>query len=99
MLTGAVQPTPLFVFDQYQTSVDVPPTTSSGPSPFTSPTPSAVIAFAGVYAGSALMITPPVVPDPVRIRTVVPKAIATSRPACVVEKFPSFRPTIGDGAV
>ncbi len=87
------------MFDQYQTSVDVPTTMSSGPSPFTSPAPNVVIAFAGVYTGSALMITLPVVPNPVRIRIVVPKAIATSRPVWVVEKFPIFTPTIGEGAV
>src|SRR3972149_2185252 len=90
---AAVHETPLFWFDQYQTSVVVPTTTSSQPSPFTSPTPRTWIAFPGLYAGSGVKITVPVVPDPVRMRTVVPNAMTISRPVWVPEMFPNLTPT------
>src|SRR2546426_922575 len=59
---GFVLAAPLFWFDQYQMSEVVPTTTSSGPSPLTSPTPNVVIAFAGLYAGSAVSMTVPEFP-------------------------------------
>src|SRR5213083_1991615 len=49
--------------------------------------------------GNVLQITVPVAPNPVKMRTVVPNAIAISRPDCVLEKFPIFTPTIEEGAV
>ena len=82
---------------------------SSGPSPFTSPAPSALIGVpvelvelhprVEPAAGNVLQITVPVVPNPVKIRTVVPNAIAISRPDWVLEKFPIFTPTIAEIAV
>src|SRR3990172_10140453 len=89
---AAVHETPLFWFDQYQTSVVVPTTTSSQPSPFTSPTPRTWTAFAGLYAGRAAKITAPEDPNPVRMRAVVPKAITISSPAWLPEIFPNFTP-------
>ena len=94
-LIALVHDTPLFWFDQYQMSELVPTTTSSGPSPLTSPTPNAVIAFAGLYTGKAELMTVPELPKPVRIRTVVPNAMTISRPVWVVERLPNLTPTIG----
>src|SRR5712692_4824848 len=109
MLMALVQDVASCWFDQYQTLIVVPTTMSSGPSPFTSPAPSAVIGLAVEVAelhpwvdpapGNVLQITVPVVPNPVRMRTVVPNAIATSKPDCVLEKFPILTPTIEEVAV
>src|SRR2546427_10130276 len=93
-----------FWFDQYQTVSAVPTTMSSGPSPFTSPAPSALIGvpveLAELHprvepaAGNVLQITVPVVPNPVKIRTAVPHAIATSRPDWGLGKIPIFTPSM-----
>ena len=109
MLMALVQEVASCWFDQYQTLIAVPTTMSSGPSPFTSPAPSALIGPAVELAelhpcvepapGNVLQITVPVAPNPVKMRTVVPNAIAISRPDCVLEKFPIFTPTIEEGAV
>src|SRR2546427_12408076 len=89
-----------FWFDQYQTVSAVPTTMSSGPSPFTSPAPSALIGVpvelvelhprVEPAAGNVLQITVPVLPNPVKMRTVGPNAIATSRPEWVLEELPIF---------
>ena len=49
--------------------------------------------------GNVLQMMVPVVPNPVRIRTVVPNAMASSRPYCVPEKFPILSATIEEVAV
>src|SRR5207253_2020659 len=49
--------------------------------------------------GNVLQMMVPVVPNPVRIRTVVPNAMASSRPDCVPEKFPILSATIEEVAV
>src|SRR2546428_13815808 len=69
---------------QYHTLTVVPTTMSSGPSPFTSPAPRALIGFAVELAelhpwvepppGNVLQMMVPVVPNHVRMRTLVPDA-------------------------
>src|SRR5439155_18811659 len=109
MLIALVQDVASCWLDQYQTLIVVPTTMSSGPSPFTSPAPRALMGFAVELAelhpwvepapGNVLQMMVPVVPNPVRIRTVVPNAMASSRPDCVPEKFPILSATIEEVAV
>src|SRR5438552_18725064 len=109
MLMALVQEVPSCWFDQYQTLIAVPTTMSSGPSPFTSPAPSALIGPAVELAelhpcvepapGNVLQITVHVVPNPVKMRTVVPNAIAITRPDFMIETFRIFTPAIDEGAV
>src|SRR5437899_11515770 len=109
MLIALVQDVASCWLDQYLTFVVVPTTMSSGPSPFTSPAPRALMGFAVELAelhpwvepapGNVLQMMLPVAPNPVRMRTVVPNAIATSRPDWVLEKFPIWSATIEEVAV
>src|SRR2546422_9998690 len=109
MLIALVQDVASCWLDQYQTLIVVPTTMSSGPSPFTSPAPRALIGFAVELAelhpwvepapGNGLQMMVPVAPNPGRMRTVVPNAIASSSPDCVLEKFPILSATIEEVAV
>src|SRR5437879_13867690 len=109
MVIALVHEVASFWFDQYQTVSAVPTTMSSGPSPFTSPAPSALIGVPVELvelhprveraAGNVLQIAVPVVPNPVKIGTIVPNAIAISRPDCVLEKLRIFTPTFTDTAL
>src|SRR5436309_15369265 len=108
MLMALVQEAPSCWFDQYQPLIAVPTPVSSGPSPFTSPAPSALIGPAVELAelhpcvepapGNVLQITVPVAPNPVKMRTVVPNAIAIYRPDCVLDKCAILTPKIEEGA-
>src|SRR5947199_10424818 len=108
MLMALVQEVPSCWFDQYQTLIAVPTTMSSGPSPFTSPAPSALIGPAVELAelhpcvepapGNVLQITVPVAPDPVRMRTVGPNAMAISMPECVLGTSHTFSAPLAAGA-
>src|SRR5436305_14912741 len=103
MLMALVQEVPSCWFDQYQTLIAVPTTMSSGPSPFTSPAPSALIGPAVELAelhpcveaapGNELQITVPVAPNPVKLRTAVPNATATSDAEDLRQQFPIVTPT------
>src|SRR5207245_9274067 len=96
MLMALVQDVASCWLDQYHTLTVVPTTMSSGPSPFTSPAPRALIGFAVELAelhpwvepapGNVLQMMVPVDPNPVRMRTVVPNAMASPRPGGGLEK-------------
>src|SRR5207245_11761430 len=87
MLIALVQDVASCWLDQYQTLIVVPTTMSSGPSPFTSPAPRALMGFAVELAelhpwveparGDVLQMMLPVAPNPVSMRMVVPDAIVS----------------------
>src|SRR6266849_2579644 len=99
MLIALVQDVASCWLDQYHTLTVVPTTMSFGPSPFTSPAPRALIGFAVELAE----LHPWVEPAPGNVLQmmfpVAPNAMASSRPDCVLEKFPILSATIEEVAV